>query len=286
MKKPVLFEYLFALFLYGTIGVFLHFVSYSSEFVVLCRGLLGSLFIIMVMLIRKQYPDYAAIRHNLAYLIFSGFMLGLNWVFLFAAYRYSVAISSLCNYLAPLIVVIISALFYGEKINIKQIICIITAFIGVLLLLGIFDQSSQVPVKSVVYGLLAAGCFVFIVLCNRKLENISGLDRTLVQLLASAVIVLPYVIFNKGFPQHFDPLSTIIVLILGFVHTGVAYICYFAAIGQLSAETIAVLGYLEPALNVLFGALILKEPLSLSGLIGAILILGASVGNEYFANEE
>ena len=54
MKNKTIFRYLFALSLYGTIGLFLHFIDYSSEFVVLCRGLLGSLFIFIVMCIRKN----------------------------------------------------------------------------------------------------------------------------------------------------------------------------------------------------------------------------------------
>ena len=282
--KPI-FRYLFALTLYGTIGLFLHYIDYSSEFVVLCRGLLGSLFIFCILYFRKEKLNISAIKNNLPLLASSGIALGLNWIFLFAGYRYGVAITSLCNYMAPVAVVIITSLFYKEKINIKQIFCIILAFIGMLLLIGIFNQNIESDIHCVIFGLLAAVGFVVLVLCNRKLSNIDQLERTLVQLIFSALIVLPYVYLNSGFPKHFNLQSTILVFILGILHTGIAYIFYFSSINVLPAQSIAVLGYLEPVLNLLIGAFILHERIGIHGIVGAILIILASIGNELFADK-
>ena len=286
MRSAATLKYLFALTLYGTIGLFLHFISYSSEFVVLCRGAIGTLFILFVLLTKDKKIDFNSIRNNLKYLMISGFALGFNWVFLFAGYRHGIAITSLCNYLAPLVVVLICAVVYKEKINRKQLGCIVIAFIGMLLLTGIFESDSTGDIRCVIYGLLAALGFVVLVLYNRKLKDIKDLEKTLMQLFFSVLIVFPYVLFNDGFPKQFDKLSTVLVLILGILHTGVAYICYFGSINVLDAQTIAVLGYLEPALNFFIGAFILKENISIFGVIGAILILLASIGNEVFADKE
>ncbi len=284
MNSKAVIRYLCALFLYGTIGFFLHFIEYSSDFVVLCRGFFGSLFIGAVLYLKKERIDTEAIRKNLFLMILSGASLGFNWVFLFMGYRYGMAISSLCNYMAPIIVVVITAVFYKEQINWKQVLCIITAFIGMLLLIGIFGNNEGIDIRCVVYGSLAALGFVILVLCNRKLKGIKPLEKTLVQLFVSMIVVLPYVMINDSFPKHFDLLSVILVLVLGFVHTGLAYICYFSSIDVLPAQTIAVLGYLEPVLNVLIGALVFSEQIGLSGIIGAILILAASLGNEIFSD--
>ncbi len=284
MNSKAVIRYLCALFLYGTIGFFLHFIEYSSDFIVLCRGFFGSLFIGAVLYLKKERIDTEAIRKNLFLMILSGASLGFNWVFLFMGYRYGMAISSLCNYMAPIIVVVITAVFYKEQINWKQVLCIITAFIGMLLLIGIFGNNEGIDIRCVVYGSLAALGFVILVLCNRKLKGIKPLEKTLVQLFVSMIVVLPYVMINDSFPKHFDLLSVILVLVLGFVHTGLAYICYFSSIDVLPAQTIAVLGYLEPVLNVLIGALVFSEQIGLSGIIGAILILAASLGNEIFSD--
>ena len=286
MKNSATLRYLFALFLYGTIGFFLHFVKYSSEFVVLGRGVLGSLFIFLVLSLRKEKIDIDAIKKNLKTLLISGFALGFNWVFLFAGYRYGIAISSLCNYMAPIIVVVISILVYKQKISKPQILFIIMAFVGMLLLIGVIGGDLKGDIRCVIYGLLAALGFVILVLCNKRLSDIKPLEKTLVQLLASAVIVLPYVILNDGFPKEFDLTSTLIVLVLGILHTGVAYICYFSSIDVLPAQSIAILGYLEPVLNFVIGALVFHEELGVSSIIGAVLILIASIGNEIFGTKE
>ena len=285
MKNSAVLRYLFALSLYGTIGLFLHFVSYSSEFVVLCRGLFGSLFIYLVLLFRKEKIDRESVRKNLFMLALSGIALGLNWVFLFAGYRYGIAISSLCNYMAPIIVVVIMSLFYKERINLKQILCIVMAFAGMLLMLGIFEGNSTVDMRCVLYGSLAVVGFVILVLINRRIRDIPQLEKTLIQLLFSMLAVLPYVYFNNGFPKLFDLRSTLLVLMLGFLHTGVAYIFYFSSIDTLPAQSIAVLGYLEPVMNLLIGALILHEKIGISGILGALLIILASIGNEVFADK-
>ncbi len=286
MKNSAVLRYLFALTLYGTIGLFLHFVSYSSEFVVLCRGLFGSLFIYLVLLFRKEKIDRKAVRKNLFMLALSGIALGLNWVFLFAGYRYGIAISSLCNYMAPVIVVVITSLFYRERINMKQILCIVMAFAGMLLLLGIFEGNSSVDMRCVLYGSLAAVGFVILVLINRRIRDIPQLEKTLIQLLFSMLAILPYVYFNNGFPKVFDLRSTLLVLMLGFLHTGVAYIFYFSSIDTLPAQSIAVLGYLEPVMNLLIGALVLHEKIGITGILGALLIILASIGNETFADKD
>jgi len=73
---------------------------------------------------------------------------------------------------------------------------------------------------------------------------------------------------------------------LGIVHTGIAYIFYFSAIDTLPVQEVAVLGYVEPALTVIIGILVLKEPSSIFSVIGAILILLAAVLNELFKDKE
>lgn len=283
-KNRAVLNYLTALCFYGTISLFLKYVDYSSEFVVLCRGLLGSLFIFLTISLRKGKIDVKAIRSNLALLSASELALGFNWVFLFAGYRRGVAVSSLVNYMAPIVVVVISSLIYKEKINGRQTMCIIAAFLGMLMLLGIIGGNVDVDVLCIVYGSLAALGFVVMLLCNRRLKDIDPLEKTLMQLLFSVLAVFPYVCIQSGFPSALDLRSTIIVLILGIFHTGVAYILYFSSIDILPAQSIAILGYLEPVLNLLIGSFFFKERIGLTGLLGALLIVLASVGNEVFAD--
>lgn len=280
MKTDKTIKYLFAVILYGTIGYFLHYVYVASEFVVMCRGLIGSLFILLVMFINKDLPDLKAIRNNLFYLAISGIALGLNWVFLFSGYKYSISISSLCNYTAPIMVVIISSIFLKEKITPKQIVCIVCSFIGILLISGIFDNNETNNMHGFIYGLLAAIGFVVLVLFNRKLKNIKPLDKTVVQLFFSFITVLPYVLINKNIPTSLDRDSILIIILLGILHTGVAYILYFGSIDTLPVSKVAILGYIEPVLSIITGVVFFKEQLSVLGGIGALLILASALISE------
>lgn len=280
MKTQKTLMYLAAVIIYGTNGYFLHYINCSSEFVVMCRGLIGSIFILLMMFISKNLPDLKSIKNNLLMLIISGASLGFNWLFLFAGYRYAVAITSLCNYTAPIIVVIISSLYLKEKLKTKQIVCIGIAFIGIVLISGLFDGEISSDIHCFTYGFLAAIGFVILVLCNKRIKDIKPLDKTVVQLFVSFLTVLPVVLTKHYIPASLDTNSLIILIMMGVINTGVAYILYFNSIDTLPAHQIAILGYVEPVLSILIGTIIFKESMTFLGGIGAILILGAALFNE------
>ena len=268
-------KYILAVIIYGTIGYILHFISLPSEIVVLGRGTIGSIFIYLYLRVQGKNLTLPAIYHNLKYLVLSGIALGLNWVFLFASYRVStVALGSLCNYMAPIILILISPIVFNEKITFRKMLCVICAFIGIVLVSGIFESDVVVNVEGIILGLLAALCFVCIIIFNRRLENISVYDKVIVQLAVSAITVLPYAIFNN-INTHlvFDTQSVLLILLLGVVHTGVAYCLYFGSINYIPVQSVAILGYIEPVCGILTSALLLNEPISPLGIVGAVLII-------------
>lgn len=276
-------KYILAVVIYGTIGPILRFINLPSELVVFSRGVIGTLSILVFMKILGRKVDLKAIKSNIRPLILSGFFLGLNWVFLFAAYvRISVAVASLLNYTAPIMVVIIAPFLYKERISPTKAICIITAFIGVVLTSGIVSVGiGNVDLIGITLPVLAALAFVGIVICNKSLKGIDSYNKAIVQLAASAITVLPYVLYNnRGKSIEFDLRSTFLVLLLGAVHTGVAYCLYFESLGALSVQSIAVLGYLEPVVSVLGSVFVLHQSLDLYGWIGAILIIFSSAASE------
>lgn len=275
--------YIIAVTLYGTIGLILHYINAASEFVVLCRGIIGSLTILGIRYLRGGKPDMDAIRKNARILLLSGACLGLNWVFLFAAYRVtSVAVASLCNYTAPMIAVVLTAVFTKTCPRPARILCIAASIVGVVLVSGVCESDlSSVNLPGILLGLAAAAGFVGIIFLNRKLTDITAEDRSIVQLLASAAVVLPYVLLHttaETLPH--DGLSIGLIAVLGVVQTGIAYILYFGSMSVISVNSLAILGYIEPVMCVLTSALILKEGISVFGIVGAVLIIGASVVNE------
>lgn len=276
-------KYVAAVVIYGTIGMILRWTTLPSEVLVLARGSIGSLFILLYVLARGQKPSKTAIKANLRWLILGGAALGLNWVFLFGAYRFTtVAIASLCNYLAPLIVIFLSPILYKEALSGKKLICVAAAAVGICLVSGAFGGNVGArDVSGIILGLGAALCFVGIIICNKNIRNISAYDKVIVQLAVAALVVLPYVlVMNLGKPFHTDAVSVFWMIVLALVHTGVAYCLYFGSMSELPVQTVALWGYIEPVVSVLCSALILSEPLGLTGAIGAALVLGAAVLSE------
>ena len=78
----------------------------------------------------------------------------------------------------------------------------------------------------------------------------------------------------------FDLTSVILVIVMGLLHTGVAYLFYFASIKELPAAKVAIFGYVDPIVALLLSALVLREEMSVYGIIGAVLILAATLASE------
>lgn len=268
-------KYILSVIIYGTIGYILHFINLPSEIVVLGRGVIGSIFIYLYLRFTRQKMEVEAIKKNLKYLIPSGIALGLNWVFLFASYRVStVALGSLCNYMAPIILIVISPIVFKEEIAFKKVICVIVAFIGIVLVSGILESDVVVNVEGIILGLLAAVCFVLIIIFNKRLRGVPVYDKVIVQLATSAITVLPYAIFNNiNIHLVFDTRSVLLIILLGVVHTGLAYCLYFGSINNIPVQSVAILGYIEPVCGVLTSVILLHEPISFLGIIGGVLII-------------
>ena len=135
--------------------------------------------------------------------------------------------------------------------------------------------------KGLAFGLVAAALYAAIVIINRTLRDISGEDRTVIQFAVSAAVMLPYVLLTEDVTAlHFTPSVTALLLIVGIVHTGIAYVLYFGSIAHVPAQTAALLSYLDPVVAVLLSLLVLKEPMSVPAMIGAALVIGAMIVSE------
>ncbi len=278
-------RFVLAVLLYGTIGPITRFIALPSEVVVLFRGTFGSLFVLGFLHAQGAALDRAAIRNNLRWLVASGVCLGLNWIFLFAAYAHTtVAIASLCNYLAPVIVIALSPVVFGERVGPRRLTCVATAFAGILLVSDLRGAlAGRVDLTGVALGLAAALAFVGIVICNKRIAGVGAFDKVVVQLGVSAVTVAPYALARNGgmLPlAGVDAQSWLLLALLCLVQTGVAYVFYFGAMGELPVQEIALLGYLEPVVSVLGSALVLHEPLGVAGVVGAAMVIGAAAVGE------
>ena len=273
-----------SMFIFGTIGLCRRWIALPSSLVAMARGAIGMFFLLLVLRMRKGRLDRPAIRRALPVLILSSVALGVNWILLFEAYNYtSVATATLCYYFAPMFIILASPLLLREKLTARKLICVCTAFAGMVFVSGVLKTgfSGASELKGVALGLCAAVFYAVVVILNKRLTDLPALDRTILQLGLSAVVLLPYVLITEPVAElAFTGVSLLLLVVVGIVHTGFAYALYFGALPEVKAQTAVILSYIDPVVAVLLSALLLRERMDALGVIGAVLVIGAAMVSE------
>ena len=269
--------------IFGTIGLFRRYIPLPSSMIAMMRGFIGAAFLLVFMKIKRQRPDVTAIRKNLMLLIISGTVLGFNWILLFEAYRYTtVAAATLCYYMAPMIVVLLSPVLLSERLTKAKAFCVLTALVGMVLVSGVMDAGfAAEEMRGVMLGLGAAALYAGVILLNKQLGGLSAYDRTVMQLAAAAVVLLPYVLLTENVQAvQLSVFAAAMLLLVGIVHTGVAYALYFGCMPNLRAQSVAIMSYIDPIVAILVSWLALGEKMSVAGAVGAVLVLGSAFISE------
>ena len=276
--------------IFGSIGLVRRLIPLDSALIACVRGFVGAAFLLLFLLARGGKLSKGAIRANGKLLVISGAAIGLNWILLFEAYNYTtVAVATLCYYMSPVFVMLLSPFLLGEKLTRRKLICVLAALFGMVLVSGIFSEGvgGAESYKGVLFGLGAAVLYASIIMMNQRIRDIPTYDKTIVQLLMAAVVALPYVLATQDVTAMTLTAPTVILLLVaGVVHTGIAYALYFGSMDALSAQTVALYGYIDPAVAILLSAFVLRESLDAFGIIGAVLILGATLMSELGSGKE
>ena len=284
-KAKPKFALITSMAIFATIGIFRKYIPLPSSTVAMARAVIGTLFLVAVILLRGKKISFESIKKNALPLCFSGVFLGFNWILLFEAYNYTtVATATLCYYMAPVILILASPLLFKERLTFSKLVCAVVAVGGMTLVSGIFTSGDKGNdnIKGVLLGLCAAFLYAAVVTCNKKLKDIEAFDRTTVQLGISAIVLTPYTLLLEDFSQvALNGFTVIMLVTVGVVHTGIAYALYFGCIDKLKTQTVAIYSYVDPVGAVLLSALFLKEPMGVFEIIGAVLVLGATLASEF-----
>lgn len=273
-----------AMVVFGTVGLFVRNINMPSSVIAFIRGAVGALFLILFCLATRKKFSFSAVKEKLLLLCLSGAAIGINWIFLFEAYRYTtVATATLCYYMAPIFVIVMSSLIYKEKLTSKKICCTLVALTGMIFVSGVAETGigNIKEMQGVVLGVLAAVFYSSVVLMNKSLGSVPAYDKTVVQLIGAAVVILPYCLATVDMGEiSFDRNSIITLFIVSVVHTGIAYTAYFGSMKNLQSQTIAIMSYIDPIVAVFLSAVFLKEQMTVLGIIGAVMILSATFLSE------
>ena len=268
---------------FGTIGLFVRNIPLASGEIALYRAVLATILIASYSLLCGKKIDWKALKKQVPVLVLSGIAIGINWILLFEAYHYTtVSVATLSYYFAPVIVTVASPILFREKLTGKQVLCFVMSTLGLVLITVSGDMGKGGnDLLGILFGLGAACFYASVVLMNKRVKEVDGIQRTFIQFLAAILVLVPYVLLTGG--VHLGTLKTsgwVCLLIVGLVHTGIMYCLYFSALKDLPGQKAAILSYIDPLVAVLVSVTLLNEPMGMLQIIGGLLILGFTLWNE------
>lgn len=268
---------------FGTLGLFTRNIPVNSGELALYRAVLASALLIVYLAVSKQKIDFKMVKGEILLLLASGFAMGINWILLFQAYKYTtISAATLSYYFAPVLVTVVCPFLFHEKLTGKQILCFCMSTVGLILIIGVesVGQGGS-DLLGILFGLGAAVFYATVILLNKFIKNVTGIHRTLLQFFAAIIILAPYVACTGG--MHLTTLNGTgwgCLLTVGLIHTGITYCMYFSALKELSGQETAILSYIDPLMAVFVSVALLGESMTLRQLLGGILILGFTLWNE------
>lgn len=196
--------------------------------------------------------------------------------------------ATLSYYFAPVIVTAVCPFLFKEKLSAKQIICFVMSTVGIVLITATGNLGGgKSDITGILFGLGAACLYATVVLLNKFIKNVEGIHRTLLQFLAAVVVLLPYVAFTGGFTLNtLNTKGWVCLLIVGLIHTGVAYCLYFSSLKEIPGQKAAILSYIDPLIAVIISVTVLMEPITVWQVVGGILVLGFTLWNEISVNKK
>lgn len=274
--------------IFGTLGPFVRNISVSSGELALYRAVLAALLIAVFLTITGQKIPFAKIKKEVPLLLFSGIAMGINWILLFEAYKYTtVSVATLSYYFAPVIVTVVCPVLFHEKLTGKQILCFFMSTLGLVMITGIGDIGGGSDIIGILFGLGAAVFYATVILLNKFIKNVDGIHRTFLQFLAAILILIPYVVLTSGITLgSLNGIGWGNLLIVGLVHTGITYCMYFSSLKELPGQKAAILSYIDPLVAVLISVTVLGENMTLWQMAGGVLILGFTLWNEITPNKK
>ena len=280
-KAKAYMSFILALLLFGSNGVVASAISLPSYQIVYLRTAIGSLALLAILVFSRT--SLAARRHprDFAFVVLSGIAMGVGWLFLYEAYqRVGIGLSSLIYYCGPIIVMALSPVLFKERLGLRKVACFVVVLAGLVLVNGAVSGST-LDLTGIALSAGSAIAFSFLVIFNKKAAAITGLENSAWQLTSAFLVVAVFMIAQEGTPAVAIPAGQWpYVLMLGLLNTGLGCYLYFGVFDQISSQTVASLGYLEPLTAVVLGVAVLGEPMTAIQVTGAALIIGGAIACE------
>lgn len=185
---------LVSLVIFGTIGLVRRSIPLGSVPLALLRSALGCLTLLVLMQMGRRPFHWNQLKARAPKLLLSGLLLGLDWVFFFEAFNHTtVAIATLCYYMAPVFMLGAAPLVFHETISRRKLVCAVITIGGMLLVSGVLGSNGDLgDIAGVLYALAGAFFYACIIVLSKTIQGLDPYEQTAVQLGTSAFFLLVY----------------------------------------------------------------------------------------------
>lgn len=275
-----------AMVIFGSIGIFVSQIALPSAVIACVRAVIGTAFLAIILGFYKDRSDFSSFKKNIVPIILSGAALGFNWVFLFEAYKYTtIPIATVCYNMAPVFVLILSPIILRERLTVLNVACTLGALAGAILISGVLGTEA-IHRTGVMYALVAALLYCAVMILNKKISGISSLDNAFYQMAVASVVTICYTVATVDMSAVVITENTgWMLLILGIVHTGLAYALTFSAAKKMTAQGWGILSYLDPATAIVLAIVILHQPYGPIEILGTAMIFGFALINSFYKSK-
>jgi drug/metabolite transporter (DMT)-like permease len=196
------------------------------------------------------------------------------WLLAFAETRLDSGLAAVIQAAAPILTVVLAArIDPSQRVRGLRLVGVAVGFVGVALLVGV-QEGGQLVAALAVLG--TATCYAVSALyAGRAVRSFGPLEVTVGQLAVGLLLAAPFGLAQL--PSEAPPAKAIAAIVaLGALSTGVAYLLYFTLIARAGASRAILVTYLVPAFALVYGTVFLDEAVTVSALVGLVLILGGT----------
>lgn len=275
--------------LWGTIGIFVRRLSeagMTSIQIVAIRVFVTAVILLTGLFLFNRRLLHIRFRHIWCFI---GTGLISIVVFSYCYFRTmetaSLSVAAVLLYTAPVMVMIMSAVLFGEKITLLKIIACILALSGCILVTGIIGSGDKLPATAIITGLVSALGYALYSIFGRFAINYGyhSLTITAYTFIFACIGVLPLC----GLPDlavkmvsgdiESDIYHITLGVLLGLVTAALPYLLYTTGLAKIEPGRASVIASVEPVVATLVGAAVFGEKLTLQGFAGITLVVAAVI---------
>lgn len=281
MKKIAVLLVLVAGSLWGIIGYFVRALQEaglnSMQIVVIRMSLSAVMFSVFALLFDKKLFKIK-LKHLWCFLGTGVISVATFSFCYFMCMTYaSLSVASILLYTAPIFVMLMSVIFFKEKLNTQKIVSLILAFCGCLFVTGVFSHNTKISFVGVIFGVMSGLCYALYSIFTRFALNreYSPLTVTLYTFifasLASVCVTDIKPVLTLMTKSTGDFFFCILFALLSAV---LPYLTYTLALKHIKASTASIIATIEPVVATITGAIIFDEAVAFPlGYIGIALVI-------------